>query len=294
MNMRPDPAQSDLPTPVPHRDVRTRRIRFSYPTGSRHQHYVDGDLVMSHAVAVLSGMFPEGEDFFVRSVRDGRPKVTDPELLSQVAGFIGQEVSHGREHRDLNDRLAQMGYRSVKVDRHVKRLLGLGDRFLSKNQRLAITAALEHYTATLAECLLEKPEAQALLGETEVRSLLLWHALEESEHKAVAFDVYRAAGGPEWLRIWTMRIVSAIFVLEVIAQTTLSMLRDRATYNPVTLVRSLWALRRSPFMSRQIAHKLRTYNQPGFHPDDWDATELIERWRTELFGEQGSLVDHLR
>lgn len=279
---------------VPHRDVRTRRIAFSYPAGSLRQHFVGGDLVMSHVVAVLSGMFPEGEDYFVRAVRDGKVGIEDPELLSQVAGFIGQEVTHGREHRDVNERLAQMGYRSLKVDRHVKRLLGLSDRFESTRQRLAVTAALEHYTATLAECLLEKPEAQALLGDTEVRSLLLWHALEESEHKAVAFDVYRASGGPEWLRIWTMRSVSVMFLLEIVVQTGLSMLRDRATYNPVTLVSSLWALRRSPFLTGDVLRKLRTYNRRGFHPDDWDASELIERWKAELFGEQGILVDHLK
>ncbi len=280
--------------PVPHRDVRTRRIAFSYPTGTLRQHYVDGDLVMSHVVAVLSGMFPEGEDYFVRSVRDSKGRIKDPELLAQVAGFIGQEVTHGREHRDLNDRLAEMGYRSNAVDRHIRRLLGLTERIQSRKQRLAVTAALEHYTATLAECLLEKPEAQALLGDTEVRSLLLWHALEESEHKSVAFDVYRAVDGPEWLRIWTMRTVSTTFVLEVVFQTALSLLRDRAAYNPVTLVRSLWALRRSPFLGRDIVRKLRTYNKRGFHPDDWDASDLIERWRTELFGEQGILVDHLK
>lgn len=280
--------------PVPHRDVRTRRIKFSYQAGTRFQHYVAGDLVMSHAVAVLSGMFPEGEDFFVRSVSEQRRKLTDPELLSQVGGFIGQEVTHGREHRDLNDRLAEMGYRSVKVDRSVKRLLALGDRFLPRRRRLAITAALEHYTATLAEVLLEKPEAQALLGETEVRSLLLWHALEESEHKAVAFDVYRAVGGSERMRIWEMRIVSAIFVEEVIRHTALSLLRDRATYNPLTLLRSLAALRHSPFLSREVLGRLRTYNKVGFHPDDWDASELIERWRVELFGAEGALADHLK
>ena len=282
------------PYSVPERDVKTRRITFSYPTGSLRQHYVDNDLVMSHVVAVLSGMFPEGEDFFVRSVRDSKPKVSDPELLKQIAGFIGQEVTHGREHRDLNDRLTEMGYRSNKVDRHVKWLLGLGDRLLSRNQRLAITSALEHYTATLAECLLEEPAAQALLGETEVRSLLLWHALEESEHKSVAFDVYRAAGGSELLRIWTLRVVSLMFVLEVVVQTALSLLRDRASYNPVRLLRSLWVLRRSPFLTRSILAKLRTYNKRGFHPDDWDADALIERWKAELFGEQGTLVDHLK
>ena len=281
-------------SPVPHRDVRTRRIKFSYPTGTLRQHYVEDDLVMSHVVAVLSGMFPEGEDFFVRSVRDQRHKITDPELSQQVAGFIGQEVTHGREHRELNERLADMGYRSLKVDRHVKRLLAFGYKTGTPKRRLAVTAALEHYTATLAECLLEKPEAQALLGDTEVRSLLLWHALEESEHKAVAFDVYRAIGGPEWLRIWVMRSVSTIFVAEIIWHTFLSMLRDRSTYNPVTLFRSLAALRHSPFLQRDVLHRLRTYNKKGFHPDDWDATELIEHWRTELFGTEGALVDHLK
>ncbi len=122
----------------------------------------------------------------------------------------------------------------------------------------------------------------------------MWHALEESEHKAVAFDVYRAAGGPEWLRILTMRITSALFLEEVIRHTVLSMLRDRATYNPVRLVRSLAALRHSPFLGRDVWHRLNTYNRKGFHPDDWDATELIERWKAELFGTEGALVDHLR
>lgn len=278
---------------VPHRDVKTRRIRFSYPKGSRFQHYVDGDLVMSHVVAVLSGMFPEGEDFFVRSVRAHRDKVTDPELKEQVAGFIGQEVTHGREHRELNEQLAAMGYRSVKVDRHVRRLLKLVEK-LGRTRSLAVTAALEHYTASIAEVLLEDPEAQRLLGDTEVRSLLLWHALEESEHKAVAFDVYRAAGGPEWLRIWTMRTTTLIFLAEILLHTSLSMLHDRATYHLPTLARSLRDLRHSPFVQPAVWRRLSSYNKRGFHPDDWDASELIEQWRVELFGEDGSLVDHLR
>jgi hypothetical protein len=279
---------------VPHRDVKPRRIEFRHPVGTRFQHYVDGDLIMSHVVAVLSGMFPEGEDFFVRSVRDLRHHVTDPELKDQVAGFIGQEVTHGREHRELNQVLADMGYRSMKVDRHVGRLLGLVDRTASKRRRLGVTAALEHYTATIAEVLLEDPEAQRLLGDSEVRSLLLWHALEESEHKAVAFDVYRASGGPEWLRIFIMRTTTAIFILEVVVHTVLSMLRDRATYNLRTLWRSLRELRHSPFLRRSVWRRLNSYTRRGFHPDDWDASELIEQWRTELFGEQGTLTDHLR
>ena len=99
-----------------------------------------------------------------------------------------------------------------------------------------MTAALEHYTATLAETLLTDERAQALLGESEVRSMLLWHALEESEHKAVAFDVFRAAGGTETMRIWTMQLVTFSFLADVTLHTILSMLADRATYHPRVLL----------------------------------------------------------
>lgn len=279
---------------VPERDVRTRRIRFDYPESALDRHYVDGDLVMSHVVAVLSAMFPEGEDFFVRSVRRYADRVTDPQLKEQVAGFIGQEVTHGREHRQLNERLQQMGYPTRRVDRMVRRDLALIEKRLPGLHCLAMTAALEHYTAALAETLLSDPRAQQLLGETEVRSMLLWHALEESEHKAVAFDVYRAAGGSERRRIWVMRQVTFGFLATVVMDTTLSMLADRASYHPVRLARSLAALRHSPFLSRTVIRRLHAYNKPGFHPDENDNTELLERWRAQLFGTGGVLADHLR
>lgn len=285
---------STTPGGTPKRAVRARRIRFNYPTGSLDRHYVNGDLVMSHVVAVLSAMFPEGEDFFVRSVRRFADKVTDPELKAQVAGFIGQEVTHGREHRALNERLQQMGYPTRRVDRWTRIGLRSGERQLPPLTCLAITAALEHYTAALAETLLTDVRAQRLLGETEVREMLLWHAVEESEHKAVAFDVYRAAGGSERRRIAVMRAISLCFILGVLGHTLLSLLADRATYNPVRLLRSIAALRHSPFLTREVLHRIRAYNRPGFHPSDNDNAELVERWITELFGEEGRLTDHLR
>ena len=281
--------------PVPPRTVRTRRIGFNYPEQSLDRHYVQGDLVMSHVVSMLSAMFPEGEDFFVNSVKHYRDRITDPELKAQVAGFIGQEVTHGREHRVLNERLQQMGFKTRIVDRRVHYLMvRFGGRFLPPRVQLAITAALEHYTATLAERLLTSPDAQALLGQNEVRSMLLWHALEESEHKAVAFDVYRAVGGAERMRINVMRIVSVLFILATVFSTFWSMLFDRATYHPVRLVRSLAALRHSPFLAPVVVRNVRAYNKVGFHPDDFDATELLARWRAELFGTEGVLTDHLR
>ena len=283
-----------MPDSVPYRDVRTRRIRFAYPQGGLDKHYVDGDLVMSHVVAVLSATFPPGEDFFVRAVRNFSDEITDPELKKQVAGFIGQEVTHGREHRELNRRLQEMGYPTHRVARFVKAALADADKRLPAKMRLSYTAALEHYTATIAEALLTKPEAQRLLGETEVRSILLWHALEESEHKAVAFDAYRAVGGTERMRIWGFRLMTLGLLGLVLVATLLSMfLTDRSTYNPVRLVRSIARLRHSPFIEKDVIQHLRAYTREGFHPDDVDSTELLARWTEELFGSEGTLADHL-
>jgi uncharacterized protein len=273
--------------------VRPRRIRFSYPTGSLRRHFVDGDLVMSHVVAHLSGLFPEGEDFFVRSVRRFADQITDPELSSRVQGFIGQEVTHGREHRALNERLHQMGYPTRRIDRITHRDFKRFGRLLSPLTCLAVTAAFEHYTAVLAEMLLSDERAQAILGSTEVRSMLLWHAIEESEHRSVAFDVYRSVGGSENRRIWTMRIIELTFTASVMFFSALSLLGDRATYNVVRLFRSLAALRNSPLLTRAVVRRIRAYTKRGFHPDNTDNTALLEHWTAELFGEHGSLLDHL-
>ncbi|MGC4993217.1 metal-dependent hydrolase [Nocardia salmonicida] len=276
------------------RVVRARRIQFSYPTGTLDRHFVDGDLVMSHVIAYLSATFPEGEDFFVRSVRRFAGDITDSELKSQIQGFIGQEVTHGREHRALNERLQDMGYPTRRGDSTTRRILIRYERFFSPLTCLAITAALEHFTAVFAETLLSDERAQALLGSTEVRSMLLWHAIEESEHRAVAFDAYRAAGGTERRRIWAMRGISASFFTAIVVNTTLSMLGDRATYNPIRLVRSLAAIPHSPFLTRAVQRRVGAYTKRGFHPDDSDNTALLEHWTAALFGEKGTLVDHLR
>lgn len=280
--------------PVPHRDVHVRRIRFAYPEGSLERHYVQGDLVMSHAVAVLSAIFPSGEDYFVRSVRNFSDQVTDPVLREQVKGFTGQEITHGREHRELNQRLQQMGYPTHRIARSSKGMLLRYERWLPKILRLAHTAALEHYTAVVAETLLTKPEAQELLGDSEVRNILLWHALEESEHRAVAFDVFRAVGGTERRRRQGFRMATFGLLAVTIGGTVLSMfLTDRSAWNPVRLGRSLWRLRHNPFLQRDVVRRLRDYRREGFHPDDHPNDELVARWQAELFGPEGKLADHL-
>lgn len=276
------------------RSVPTRRISFEESLEGVPKHFAaDGDLISSHLVANLSAVFPEGEEFFVRSVRHYRDDITDPQLKRDVAGFIGQESIHGREHRALNAHLASLGYPSARVERVVGRVLRTRERVMKPQNNLAVTAALEHFTATLAELSLRDEEFRASIGDPVITQLFLWHALEESEHKAVAFDVYRAVGGSERARIWTMKVIRVGFAIAMTLQVIVSMLGDRATYKPGNLRRSWRRFKQTPFMQPELWEILREYDRPGFHPDDRDTNDLVAHWREELFGAEGSLNDKL-
>src|SRR5690606_2707269 len=207
----------------------------------------------------------------------------DPVLKEQVKGFIGQEAVHGREHRNFNDRLNDLGYRTKLVDRRTKRGLALLAKVAPKEHQLAVTAALEHYTATLAETLLRHPEAQEEFGSEEIRTLFTWHALEESEHKSVAFDVFQHVCGKRRVRVGVMWATHVGFLGAMGFATFMSILADKeARRNPKAVWRSLKGLRTHPFFTRDVVRRLRDYDRADFHPDDHDTTDLLAEWRERL------------
>ena len=176
----------------------------------------------------------------------------------------------------------------------MRTLTALRERFQSEKGNLAVTAALEHYTATLAETLLDDPAARAEIGHDGVRYLLMWHALEEAEHKAVAFDVYQRVGGTERMRVAIMWMIHLTFVLETSIWTVISLAKDPdARRHPGRVLRGVWRLRRSPFTSPRAMRQLFEYHRPGFHPNDRDTAELIAAWRAKLFGSGGDLTELL-
>ena len=271
--------------------VPVRPMEFSDYVADLPKYFAAGnDVVMSHVLTVLSSTFPEGEKFFVRSVAAARDDITDPQLLADVDGFIGQEEMHGREHQVLNDRLAEYGYPTRGISRYVQGLYWVRERFQSKKVNLAFTAALEHYTATLAELLLTDDAAREAVGRPGARDILTWHALEESEHKAVAFDVYKAVGGSESMRIAVMYLTDLLFIVETSVMGVISILMDRDVWrHPLRFARSVARLPSSPFLSWRAVRILAQYHRRGFHPNDRDTRELIADWREALFGRDGEL-----
>lgn len=288
-----DPTHTPTTSASADREITIRRIHFGIERDDLRHFFANGDPARSHLVASLSALFPPGEEFFVRAVRNYRKQIDDPVLKKQVAGFIGQEAMHGREHRDLNETLTALGYPTSRLERATDRLLKLADRTTPKIGRLATTAALEHYTATFAEALMSDPELRDQLDEP-VLNLLLWHALEESEHKAVAFDVFRAVGGTEARRRFSMRMTTAWFVGVTGLYTLISMASDpECRRRPKESLRSLRRLPQAPLFKKSVRRRLADYLRDGFHPDDHESDHLLEEWRTTLFGDDGTLADKL-
>lgn len=276
--------------------VRRIRFRFGEPEPMS-RHFVDGNIPLTHLVAVLSGAFPPGEESFIRSVRKFADQITDPGLKKRVAGFIGQESVHGQEHRHLNEKLIDMGFPLVRFfmfdhDSRRQRLFVRVENIFPAKFHLAMTAAAEHYTATLAERLFSD-EMQSIPGDPEVWHLLNWHAMEELEHKSVAFDVYRYVGGPEWIRIGVMAVMYTLTIPLVTVTVLLSIATDPSGWRPIRVLRQTYGIFRGPLV-KGLMRDLRRYMVPGFHPDDVDTAALLDKWQKELFGAEGALVDHVK
>jgi predicted metal-dependent hydrolase len=228
----------------------------------------------------LSLLFPAGERFFIRSVNAYKHRVTEPRLLGEVVDFCAQEAIHGREHRRYNDMLQRQGYPVAQMEGRVERLLRGVVRITPKRWRLAATCALEHYTASLAHLLLSDRQAMDAAHPT-MAALWRWHALEENEHKAVAFDVYLAAGGKPFERRLVMFLATLIFWAKVLEQQFRLMAVDGIAFN-LGEWRSLGRfLFRNPGGMGSLFRMYLDYYRRDFHPWQLDNRELLAQQAAE-------------
>lgn len=240
------------------------------------RHWMGGDIYRTAFMNALSMSFPLGEQMFIDSVRAVAPEtLPDAALRAEVKDFIGQEASHRYVHQQYNDQLARQGYDYTLEDNTRKRVALIAR--LPVHDRLAITCALEHYTAMLADFVLRHP-AWLATAEPRMRTLWSWHAAEESEHKAVAFDVYRAAGGGYWKRVLWYLHVSLVFWWDTTRQTAYNLQRDRALWSWST-----WRSAASAWFGRRglAWHLLKPgldYLSPRFHPWQHDNRALLQMW----------------
>lgn len=257
---------------------RDQKLAFAADTP---RHWMGGDPYLSNLMNAFSLTFPEGERFFIAAVRAFRERVQDPQLQRQVRGFLAQESLHRREHDTFNAWLKTQGFDVDAYYAEIEELLEPKGPLSPPIVRLAITCALEHFTAMLAETWLRRPEEREN-ADPAVRALWTWHALEELDHKAVAFDVYQAVGGTYALRCITMLSVTARFMAKVASLHYRLMRADGQHKKLDVWLRGSWKCwGPGGYFSSLLPAYLR-YFRPSFHPWEQDDSALVERFAREL------------
>jgi predicted metal-dependent hydrolase len=239
------------------------------------QYWFEGDVFKSRYFDALSTIFPEGERYFISCVRDYRDQITDPKLLQDVKDFIRQEGQHGIVHSKYNDRLKRQGIDVDKLEATQHHLMfNVLRKHLPAAVTLADTAAAEHLTATMAHILFEKRD---VLGKVapRMRAMYAWHAMEEVEHKAVAFDVMQKVAKVGYLRrCFALLLVTLGFNLNALISTRYMLKCDGYTrlQRWGMFAKGLWWLYGPGGVYLSMLGPYLQYLKPGFHP--WQQGEL--------------------
>ena len=242
--------------------------------------------LITHGSNGLNLLFPEGERFFIRSVKHYMDRIEDPELLARIKGFFGQEGRHGREHERANEILERHGYDLSGFLRRSERWAFV---FLEKRSppilRLSTTVACEHFTATFAHNALTHEFVEG--ANPIMQKLMKWHACEEIEHKSVAFDVLREVDPRYSIRVlglliatsqlvgWWMLATKSLLDQEQLSPEELARYREEAKRVRGEGGAVDWELIREAFVE---------YLRRDFHPDQRDDYHLARAY-LESIGE---------
>jgi predicted metal-dependent hydrolase len=255
--------------------IKPRRMQFNTDDMNMAQFAIENNSLISTFFYSLSAMFPEGERFFIHAVRHYQKSVNDPKMLADIRGFIGQEAHHGRCHEELNDAIEKLGIPMTMVSENMTARVNMLKNRFGPARQLALTVAMEHFTASLAEFILENPEVLDQAPDT-FRKMMIWHSVEEIEHKAVAFDLFRLQVNDEWMRrrVMVIAMVSlfsriAIFQIRILWQTKhLPSLQEW-----LGAARFFWGKKG---ILRANALGVKKFFQRDFHPNDIDQSALID------------------
>lgn len=291
---------TDIPTTRPNArrlagasvGIPPRQVDFPHSDDSP-RYFYDNNAFATLFFAMLSGIFPPGERYFVDSVRHYRNDIKDHILQAEIAGFIGQEALHGREHDRLNHILNARGINTIYADKAIKVGLNLLKK-VSPAQQLACTTFMEHFTALLGEQLLTDEKFRANADE-EMLQLWLWHALEELEHKAVAYDVYEQVSGSRLNRLLAFPLVTSALLPAIGYAMAMLVISDGQALNFKENARGIRLLfaPKTGFISRFLP-KMGLFARKDYHPNKHNTDTLVAEWKERLFGEHGTLSSYLR
>ena len=242
-----------------------------------------GDPFATAFYNALSATFPKGEAFFVESVRQFR-EGAPAKLAEEIKGFTTQEAIHSREHAAFNRAAVDGGYDLTPLDARIEARLA----FVKSKPPiawLASTMSLEHFTAIFAHELLKDPRHLAP-AEPEAAAMWRWHAIEEIEHKGVAYDTWLHATR-HWTRSKRWKVKAKVMLnatYNFVVHRTLGaieLLRQDGITGPKAWLGLIWFMWARPGMMRKVFSAWASFFLPGFHPWNQDDRYLIERYEAE-------------
>ena len=208
------------------------------------RYWMDNDAFKTRFFDAMSTLFPQGEKFFITSVREFKDEVTDPKLQAEVRDFTRQEAQHSLIHRQFNDRLAAQGVDIDSIDRQ------LAEHFFERRELLEAS-------------------------DPRVRAMYAWHAVEEVEHKAVAFDVLQQVAKVSYVRrILSMVLVSIGFPITVMMIMNHMLQVDGFSrwQRARMWLKGLWWFHKPGGLFSNTWGYYFAYYKPGFHP--WKVKEM--------------------
>lgn len=277
--LAPDSASLTSTQKLMSKHIHVRRSQFR--VGQLDRHYAPSPL-LSHLLTALSTTFPDGERFFVDTVRNVRHLIDSPKLQADISAFIGQESWHAQSHAEFNKAVLSNDYNidafKSMMDAEFVRL-----RTLSPRRQLAATVVLEHFTAMIAGYMLRYPHLINQL-DANMKNLWLWHAIEEIEHKSVAFDVYQQVFNNKAQLRRSMRTISLGFILGNARVTGHLLWQDRQNSlgNIKNLLKSVRDLGLLAHMLLVLFPEYLAFYFKNFHPSQMNHEPLLKKWIAEL------------
>lgn len=274
-----------------------RRMNFDF--NDVPEYWMNGSAGLTHFMTALSALFPAGEKFFIDSVRAVRyhPSIKDNETLQkEISAFIGQEAMHTQEHVNFNASAQKFGHDVEALEKFTDTAIQIAIKTFVKIVKpfgmtkdmvdLTATTALEHFTATIASQLLVNTHIQELMTDETMSTMWYWHAIEENEHKAVAFDVYESVFG-KGVKAYALRTSSLVFAMTLIfliqSSFVLRLLKQDKKLNLDELsVIYKYAYSPSKGIITGMAKEMLAYFKPGFHPNHLDTVGLLKTWKAKL------------
>lgn len=244
--------------------------------------FVRDNPVLSALFCALSAVFPMGERQFIESVRYYQDRVMAPVMQKQVRAFIGQEAHHGSLHDDFNAKLQSLGWRTDLIENQVLFMNKIITKTHSPERQLAQTVALEHLTAMFADFLMNKPEFLGSNAHPDLKTMFLWHAVEETEHKAVAYDLYQLAVGDDKIRTKEMSYILPFFVAHMMEATALLLHKNKRLKRRSGWVEAYQAMWGKEGVFTYIRQELKGYYKVDFHPWDKNNSTLANNWLQQL------------